>query len=248
MTNDYFAERNGGRMSRIELSKRLQRVADSVTEGSRLADVGTDHGYIPIYLVERGICPAAVAGDVNRGPLERAAAHVQAAGLEDRISLRLGSGLKAVDVSEVDSVVMAGMGGELICQILRESPEFMEAGRELILQPQSEIYKVRRLLHEYSYHIEGEWNLLEDGKYYVIIKARPGRESYAHAGDYEYGKILIDKKDPLLGDYLRKQLMKKKTILERLSETDHRDRMMELGEEIREIQRILDKMECGSGK
>jgi len=248
MTNEFFAERNGGWMSRIELSKRLQRVADSVTEGSRLADVGTDHGYIPIYLVEQGTCPAAVAGDVNKGPLERAAAHVQAAGLEDRISLRLGSGLKAVDVSEVDSVVMAGMGGELICQILRDSPEFMEAGREFILQPQSEIFKVRRLLHENGYRIEGEWNLLEDGKYYVIIKALPGRESYAHTGDYEYGKILIEEKDPLLADYLRKQLMKKKAIVERLSETDHGDRIQELREEIQEIQRILDKMEGRSGK
>ena len=82
----------------MELSKRLQRVADSVTEGSRLADVGTDHGYIPIYLVGRGICPAAVACDINRGPLERAAVHVLEAGLEDKISLRLGSGLKVLDV------------------------------------------------------------------------------------------------------------------------------------------------------
>ena len=235
-------------MSRIELSKRLQRVADSVTEGLRIADVGTDHGYIPIYLVERGICPSAVAGDINRGPLERAAAHVQAADLEDRISLRLGSGLEAMDISEVDSVIMAGMGGELICRILRDSPEFMEAGKELILQPQSEIFKVRRLLHENGYRIEGEWNLLEDGKYYVIIKALPGKETYAHAGDYEYGRILIQKKDPLLADHLRKQLIKKKAIMERLSETNHGDRILELREEIREIERILDWMEDRSGQ
>ena len=235
-------------MSRIELSKRLQRVADSVTEGSRLADVGTDHGYIPIYLVGRGICPAALAGDINRGPLERAAAHVQAAGLKDKISLRLGSGLKAMDISEVDSIVMAGMGGELICQILRDSPEFMEAGKELILQPQSEIFKVRRLLHENGYRIEGEWNLLEEGKYYVIIKALPGRETYVCAGDYEYGRMLIQEKDPLLADHLRKQLRKKKAIMERLSETDHRDRILELRDQIREIERILDWMDDESGQ
>ena len=232
-------------MSQIELSKRLQRVADSVTEGSRLADVGTDHGYIPIYLVGRGICPAAFASDVNRGPLERAALHVKEAGLEDKIALRLGSGLKALDVSEIDSIVMAGMGGELICQILRDSPEFMEAGKELVLQPQSEIFKVRRLLHGNGYRIEGEWNLLEEGKYYVIIKALPGNERYVHAGDYEYGHLLIQKKDPLLADHLRRQLKKKNDIFKRLSEVDHRDRIQELKEETRELERILCWMESG---
>lgn len=225
----------------MELSKRLQRVADSVTEGSRLADVGTDHGYIPIYLVGRGICPAAVACDINRGPLERAAVHVLEAGLEDKISLRLGSGLKVLDVSEVDSIAMAGMGGELICQILRDSPEFLEAGKELVLQPQSEIFKVRRLLHENGYRIDGEWNLQEEGKYYVIIKALPGNERYAHAGDYEYGHLLIRERDPILADHLRKQRKKKNNILKRLSEADHGNRIQELKEEIRDIERILNE-------
>lgn len=235
-------------MKRTDLSKRLQRVADSVTAGARLADIGTDHGYIPIYLLEQGICPKAVASDVNSGPLERARDHIIEAGLEDRITLRKGSGLKPVDVNEVDTIVIAGMGGDLICQILSDSPEFMAAGKELVLQPQAEIFKVRRLLHEKNYRIDREWNLLDEGKYYVVILARPGKESYDHEGDYEYGRVLIRQKDPLLISYLQGQLAKKETILSRLSQERHGERIRELRGDIREIRRILKEMGRESGK
>lgn len=224
------------------MSKRLKRVADSVTAGARLADIGTDHGYVPIYLLEKGICPRAVASDVNSGPLERARGHIIEAGLEDKIALRKGSGLKPVDVSEVDTVVIAGMGGDLICQILSDSPEFMAAGKELVLQPQAEIFKVRRLLHERNYRIDQEWNLMDEGKYYVVILARPGEETYDHKGDYEYGRVLIRQKDPLLRRHLQGQLAKKKAIISRLSVEKHGERIRELKEETREIRRILKEM------
>ena len=232
------------RINRTELSKRLRCVADCVPEGARLADIGTDHGYIPICLVAEGICPRAVACDVNRGPLERAGSHVAEAGLEGKISLRSGDGLRPLSVDEVDCIVIAGMGGSLICQILQDSPEFMEAGKTLVLQPQSEVFKVRRLLHEKGYRIEGEWNLSEDGKYYVILRALPGRETYRYAGEYEYGQVLIREKNPLLQEHLKRQLQKKTDIVRRLSEENHKDRIRKLQEEIREISRILKEMEC----
>lgn len=159
----------------MELSKRLQTVANAVTPGSRVADVGTDHGYVPIYLVERGLCPGAIAMDVNEGPLARAEEHIRAEGLSDRIQTRKSDGLAALAPEETDAVVIAGMGGALMCRILQDATAFLEAGRELILQPQSEWFKVRRLLSASGYRITQEWFLEEEGKYYVVIKAGPAR-------------------------------------------------------------------------
>ena len=148
----------------MELSKRLQTVAAAVTPGHRIADVGTDHGYVPIYLVKNGLCPSACAMDVNKGPLARAAEHIGQEGLSDKIATRLSDGLAGLSPDETDTVVIAGMGGELICRILKNAPEFLEAGMEFILQPQSEWFKVRHLLHDAGYHIAGEWFLKEDRK------------------------------------------------------------------------------------
>ena len=123
----------------MQMSKRLQAVADLVTEGDRIADIGTDHGYVPIFLLERARIPSAIAMDINRGPLERAKKHIREHSLEDRVKLRLSDGVKALKEDEADAVVIAGMGGGLIVKILREGKEVLESVRELVLQPQSEI-------------------------------------------------------------------------------------------------------------
>ena len=157
----------------MELSIRLKTVAEAVTKGNRVADVGTDHGYVPIYLVKNDLSPAGIAMDVNKGPLEKAQEHIREEKLGGKIATRLGNGLAPLEPGETDTVIIAGMGGDLICKILKAKPEFLIEGKEFILQPQSEWFKVRRLLKEYRYQIEKEWFLKEDGKYYVIIKAEP---------------------------------------------------------------------------
>lgn len=249
----------------MELSKRLQTVANAVTPGSRVADVGTDHGYVPIYLVERGLCPGAIAMDVNEGPLARAEEHIRAEGLSDRIQTRKSDGLAALAPEETDAVVIAGMGGALMCRILQNATAFLEAGRELILQPQSEWFKVRRLLSASGYRITKEWFLEEEGKYYVVIKAGPApetdRESRAgdagsdaadgaagDAGDCftddftcRYGAFLLDRRDPVLIAYLKKEAQKKRQILHHLSETDDKQqqRRRQLAKELRDIEEYL---------
>lgn len=249
----------------MELSKRLQTVANAVTPGSRVADVGTDHGYVPIYLVERGLCPGAIAMDVNEGPLARAEEHIRAEGLSDRIQTRKSDGLAALAPEETDAVVIAGMGGALMCRILQNATAFLEAGRELILQPQSEWFKVRRLLSASGYRITKEWFLEEEGKYYVVIKAGPApetdRESRAgdagsdaadgaagDAGDCftddftcRYGAFLLDRRDPVLIAYLKKEAQKKRQILHHLSETDDKQqqRRRQLAKELRDIEGYL---------
>lgn len=249
----------------MELSKRLQTVANAVTPGSRVADVGTDHGYVPIYLVERGLCPGAIAMDVNEGPLARAEEHIRAEGLSDRIQTRKSDGLAALAPEETDAVVIAGMGGALMCRILQDASAFLEAGRELILQPQSEWFKVRRLLSASGYRIIQEWFLEEEGKYYVVIKAGPAPGTLAEdaaddagsnaadgaAGDARdcftddftcrYGAFLLDRRDPVLIAYLKKEAQKKRQILHNLSETDdkQRQRRRQLAKELRDIEGYL---------
>ena len=123
----------------MELSKRLYAVAGLVTEGASVADIGTDHGYVPIYLVESGIASKVIALDVNQGPLNRARMHIVGHGLGDRIETRLSDGLARICPGEVDTVIASGMGGPLTIRILQEGKEVADQLNALILQPQSEI-------------------------------------------------------------------------------------------------------------
>ena len=104
----------------MELSKRLTAVAGLVTEGASVADIGTDHGYIPIYLIEQNLSPKVIAMDINKGPLERARIHIAGYGMSDRIETRLSDGLAAVKPKEVEEMIVAGMGGGLVIHILEE--------------------------------------------------------------------------------------------------------------------------------
>jgi len=195
-------------------------VASGVTKGNRLADIGTDHGYIPIYLVQEGICPSAIAMDVNQGPLDRAESHIREYGLADKIGTRLSNGLERLDPSEADSIVIAGMGGALMTDILTKGIHVVNAGKELILQPQSEIFKVRHFLHENGYAIVEEQIVKEEGKYYFIIKALPGEQHYGEEYLYEYGEILLREKSPLMLEYLEREMTKYHKIMESLNDND----------------------------
>ena len=160
----------------IGLSERLKLVASFVEPGAVVADVGTDHGYVPIWLVQEGVAVGGIAMDVKPGPLERAAAHIVACGLTDRIQTRLGDGLSALSDGEVDTVIIAGMGGPLITRILTDGLETARKMKRLILSPQSEIWIVREFLDRQGFIIEDEGMTEEDGKYYTVIRARFGSE------------------------------------------------------------------------
>ena len=114
-----------------------------VTQGYTLADVGTDHGYIPIYLLQQKKIPAAIAMDINEGPLERAKEHIALYGLQAYIQTRLSDGVAALKPGEVEAVLIAGMGGGLVMHILKDGEKVCQSAKELILQPQSEIERVR---------------------------------------------------------------------------------------------------------
>lgn len=160
----------------MKLSPRLLAVTSFVKKGSRVADIGTDHGYVPIWLIEEGIADSALAMDVRKGPLERAESHIRLYGLEDRIQTRLSDGLKELRAGEADTVVIAGMGGELVIHILEEGRHVRDTVKHWILSPQSEPDKVRRYLEKNGFVTEDEVMLIDEEKYYTVLLVR-GPES-----------------------------------------------------------------------
>ena len=148
----------------VRLSKRMEALAHLVTPGSRLCDVGCDHGYLPIYLVQEQIIPSAIAMDIGEGPLLAAKTHIAEVGLEDKIQTRRSDGLAAASAEEIDTVLIAGMGGGIVIHILTEGRKVAQSAKDLILQPQSELKEVRRFLCNEGYEIVDEDMVLEDGK------------------------------------------------------------------------------------
>lgn len=231
----------------IHLSKRLAAVASLVGENKRLLDVGTDHGYIPIALVLDGHNPSALACDINEGPLAKAKENIEKYNLESKISTRLSDGLKNVEATEMESIVIAGMGGLLMEEILEFGRTHGRLAQvsELILQPQSDIWQVRHWLHKYGWMIEKEDMVLDAGKYYMMMRAVRGTQSYEHEYEYIYGKCLIEGKHPVLKEYLTRHLELRKNRYAQLQDT-HSEGALNyipvLKEEILMVETVLDLM------
>jgi len=164
----------------VVLSARMRALTDMVTTGSRVCDVGCDHGWVSIYLVQQGISPRVLAMDVRQGPLSRAQEHIRQQGLEAYIETRLSDGVTALEIGEADTVICAGMGGRLMRRILEEGREKLEAMRELILQPQSEIPAFRAYLRQAGYETVAENMVCEDGKYYPMMKVAAGKRQFGN--------------------------------------------------------------------
>ena len=162
-------------------------MAHQVASHGVTADIGCDHGFTSIYLIEQGLADHVIAMDINEGPLERAREHVTESGLTEQIELRLSDGAKKLTPGEADTLLISGMGGALICKILEDSPEVVERAQELVLSPQSEWSVVRHYLHEHGFMIAGEAMVLDQGKYYLILRAVPGQEHYSDEMEYIYG-------------------------------------------------------------
>lgn len=205
----------------MQLSKRLQTVADTVTKGNSVADIGCDHAYIAIYLIEEAIAPKVIAMDINKGPLQRADENIRAKGYENRIQTRLSDGLDKLSKDEVETVLMAGIGGALMIRILEEGKEVLEGVNELVLSPQSEINLVRKHLHDNNFAITEEKMIMDEGKYYVVIKAisTSQKEEYKKQVFYQYGKILLESKETVLLEYLKREERLQLEIVDKLKES-----------------------------
>lgn len=250
-------------MAEVVLSNRMQALTDMVTPGTVITDVGCDHGFVSVYLVQKGISPRVIAMDVRSGPLEHAREHIREYGLEDSIETRLSDGLHSLKTGEAAGMICAGMGGPLMEKILTEGREQARGFKELILQPQSEIPHFRTFLMEEGYLLTDENIIYEEGKYYFMMKVHwlgemsddtvraQVRDSWK-ADDVEagltrqFGPILFSRKCPLLADYLKWQLAQHEQIAKHLEEKADADnpktmrRRQEIAEETVLLTRALE--------
>ena len=233
----------------MQLSKRLQAIADFVTPGNRVADVGCDHAYVSIYLAGEKLSPKIIAMDINQGPVDRAKENALKYGYASVIEVRKSDGLMKLEPGEVDTIVLAGMGGALMLQILRARPKVVSMAEELVLQPQSELHLVREALMDIGFLITAEMMLKEDGKYYTCMKVTAARgipdpkpyELTAREHFY-FGRLLLAQKNPVLREYLIHEMRQCESIREILlaNPTEQSlQRQRELMDELELIQKSL---------
>ena len=200
----------------MELSKRLQFIAEHIDKCRCIIDVGTDHGYIPIYCVKHNLCDSAIASDINRDPVKKAEMNAALEGVKERIQVRLGGGLEVIEKGEAEGVVIAGMGGNLIRDILENDIEKTESFKFLILQPAQNPEVLREYLYNNGYEIIEEDLCLDEGIYYELFKVRKSKHSEKCDLDsiyYEISPRLLKDKNKLMFSYLESKEKKYTKIL-----------------------------------
>lgn len=203
----------------MNLTPRLATVASFIPHGTSFADIGTDHGYVPVYMGEQGFSPRIIAADIGKGPLLAAQHHVAGAGLTKTIECRLGDGLTCLRPGEVDGAVICGMGGPLMVRILEMAPNVWEQFSYLVLQPMSDTGAIRRFLYTAEWHIDQEALVVDDSRLYEIMRAVPGRVTGIPDWQYEIGPINWEQKEPLLCNKIEKIIDKKSHILQGLQKS-----------------------------
>lgn len=185
------------------MTPRLMAVAEMVKKDSVVADIGTDHAYVPVYLVLNNICKGALAMDINEGPISRADENIKRFSLTDKIKTRLSDGLCELQNGEADTVVIAGMGGILINNIIEKDRKRLASVKHYILQPMTAVEETRKYLFDNGFRIVDEKLAVEDEKIYTVISAIPGEMSVDSVVDYYIGKCLISNRDGNLPAYLQ---------------------------------------------
>lgn len=207
----------------MRLSPRLFKIAALVPDKTVVADIGTDHALLPVFLVATGRCPRAIASDNRPGPLEAARATVRSFGLSGQVDLRLGYGLTVLAPREADVVVMAGMGGETILACLERSPEVLAAVQRLVLQPQAAVGRVRRWLLAHGFRLAEEELVREGDRIYEVMAAEhgdgPSPPPVLSGVDLEVGPRLWERRHPLLGAFIAARLARYRRILAQMAET-----------------------------
>lgn len=227
----------------FSLSPRLQAVADLVPSGAKLADVGTDHGQLPVWLVRQGIIPQAVASDLRSAPLSRGQALSRRWEVEDRVSFRLCDGLTSIAPEEAEVITIAGMGGETIADILHAAPWTREGNRLYILQPMSGMDGLRRYLSGNGFLISREILVLEGETLYVILLVQPGEMKPLTEGEIWVGRQSPDMESPLRSLYLEQELKKLRWAAEGLAHSQHiedgvrRERFEKTAQEVAQIKK-----------
>jgi tRNA (adenine22-N1)-methyltransferase len=245
----------------IELSKRLLTIAEQVPPKSRIADIGSDHGLLPVYLVQSGRATAAIAGELNEGPFEAAQKQVVVAGLQQQISVRRGDGLSVLQLSEADVITIAGMGGSLIADILEQGKQRLAGVQRLVLQPNVAEDAIRRWLVANDWLLIGESILLEDGKHYEVLTAirtpdakERNAELYAPrlwhgisiSTDWLYviGPMLVEQAGPVFVKKWQDECRKREKIIRQMEESQLESAALKRISFCKEIEFIKEMLAC----
>lgn len=188
-------------MDSIHLSPRLQMVADFVPPCACAADIGTDHGYLPVWLLQNGVIQTAIAADIHVGPLANAQKSAAAYDLEERVRFVQADGLQSPDAQAADVITIAGMGGETICAILAATP-WLRQGKRLVLQPQSKVQELTDWLWHNGFTIEDAALCHDAGKRYLALRVlgQPAGQTYT------VEQLLLRRRDPLLPEHLTEEI------------------------------------------
>lgn len=231
-------------MNHLELSKRLEKVGEFVPEAARLADIGSDHAYLPVALMLKGKITFAVAGEVVQGPFDSAQKQVRKNGLEEKIIVRLADGLAAIKPEDqIDAITIAGMGGSLIKDILEAGKENQLSGKErLILQPNIGERTLRIWLQQNEYQIIHEVILEENKKIYEIITAEKAAEPIAYTEEQlMFGPFLMKEKASVFVQKWQRELQQRKAVVAQMEQASKKpnERLQEIKEEISRIEEVL---------
>lgn len=178
-------------MNSDKLSKRLETVVKYIPKGSRIADIGSDHAYLPCHVVRSGLVPFAIAGEVVDGPFLSAKKQVEAEELSEKVEVRKGDGLEVISASEVDCITIAGMGGTLITSILDRGKDKLSDVKRLILQPNLSAISIRVWLLEHGWELIFEEIIEEDGKIYEILVAEQGEPYKPYPDQHKESALLL---------------------------------------------------------
>ena len=205
----------------IKLSKRLEEIVKLVALGNTVADIGTDHALIACYLAKENISPKIIASDLNKEPLKVATEQIKAYLVEDKVTTRLGDGLSILEAGEVDSIVIAGMGGSTMKSILEEHPKVVKELKQIILQPHVGAEHLRRWAFENGRKIVKEQLVEEDGFYYEIMSLEQGDMAIEEDILFFLGPKLVEEKHPLLIPSLDSLLKSEMDILNQLAKSSN---------------------------
>ena len=227
--------------------RRLEEIINLVEDNSIVADIGTDHGIVPYELVKSNKAKKVIASDISEKSLDKLREKLDYLDEPEKIILNVSDGLDNLNEYQVDTIIISGMGGNLIVDILNKNIDVAKSANCLILGANNSLSVLRKFLHDNSFEIIEEVDLFENDKYYQIIKIKVGKQLFSNDYEYEFGKFLIDNKSENLKQYIKQQIENKKTILSNISEKDSdnvKNAIDNINIEIKELEKVLNKIEA----
>ena len=228
----------------MKLGKRLHSIASLAAHRGPMADIGTDHAYLPIYLVQQGCIPRAIAVEVNEGPFNAAKEMINAFGLTDKIDLRFGNGLEPLRPGEASTIAIAGMGGSTMIDILTDRPEVTSSAKLIVLQPMTASAALRRWLVGNSWRIIDEDLVLDEGRLYEIIAAEQGASETIEDILFEIGPILWSKRPEHLLLHIEQLIVSMQRVLEEMNRSAKAVQTHKYQELKDRIQTLEEKRKC----